>query len=52
MSDNISEPWGDTVLVEFDEHRIAWVRFNRPDKRKDNQWFVASSPVWVRAARR
>ena len=33
MSDNISEPWGDTVLVEFDEHRIAWVRFNRPDKR-------------------
>ena len=33
MSDNINEPWGDTVLVEFDEHRIAWVRFNRPDKR-------------------
>ncbi|QZS52435.1 p-hydroxycinnamoyl CoA hydratase/lyase [Rhodococcus opacus] len=33
MSDNINEPWGNTVLVEFDEHRIAWVRFNRPDKR-------------------
>ena len=27
------EPWGDTVLVEFDENRIAWVRFNRPEKR-------------------
>jgi trans-feruloyl-CoA hydratase/vanillin synthase len=27
------EPWGNTVLVEFDENRIAWVRFNRPEKR-------------------
>lgn len=27
------EPWGDTVTVDFDEHRIAWVQFNRPDKR-------------------
>lgn len=27
------EPWGDTVSVEFDEHRVAWVQFNRPDKR-------------------
>jgi trans-feruloyl-CoA hydratase/vanillin synthase len=26
------EPWGDTVLVEFDEG-IAWVTLNRPDKR-------------------
>ncbi|MFP5071957.1 p-hydroxycinnamoyl CoA hydratase/lyase [Pseudonocardia nantongensis] len=25
-------PWGDTVLVEFDEG-IAWVTLNRPDKR-------------------
>ncbi|MCY1159487.1 MAG: enoyl-CoA hydratase/aldolase, partial [Citricoccus sp.] len=29
----ITEPWGDTVTVEFDENKIAWVRFNRPDKR-------------------
>jgi trans-feruloyl-CoA hydratase/vanillin synthase len=28
-----TEPWGDTVTVEFDENKIAWVRFNRPDKR-------------------
>ncbi|MUL40048.1 p-hydroxycinnamoyl CoA hydratase/lyase [Streptomonospora sp. PA3] len=27
-----SPPWGDTVLVEFDEG-IAWVTLNRPDKR-------------------
>ena len=33
MSDTTTDPWGNTVLVEFDEHRIAWVRFNRPDKR-------------------
>jgi trans-feruloyl-CoA hydratase/vanillin synthase len=26
------EPWGNTVLVEFDEG-IAWVTMNRPDKR-------------------
>ena len=30
MSD-IHQPWGDTVLVEFDDG-IAWVYFNRPDK--------------------
>ena len=28
----MSEPWGDTVLVEFDEG-IAWVTLNRPAKR-------------------
>ena len=28
----LGEPWGDTVLVEFDEG-IAWVTLNRPDKR-------------------
>ena len=28
----MSEPWGETVLVEFDEG-IAWVTLNRPDKR-------------------
>lgn len=33
MADSVSEPWGDTVSVEFDEHRIAWVHFDRPDKR-------------------
>ncbi|WP_372341922.1 p-hydroxycinnamoyl CoA hydratase/lyase [Nocardia sp. CC227C] len=27
-----TEPWGDTVTVEFDEG-IAWVTLNRPDKR-------------------
>ncbi|WP_196803380.1 enoyl-CoA hydratase-related protein [Arthrobacter sp. 135MFCol5.1] len=27
------EPWGNTVLVEFDENRIAWVRFTPPKKR-------------------
>jgi trans-feruloyl-CoA hydratase/vanillin synthase len=27
-----TEPWGNTVLVEF-EDPIAWVYFNRPDKR-------------------
>ena len=27
-----SEPWGDNVLVEF-EDGIAWVKLNRPDKR-------------------
>ncbi len=27
-----NEPWGDTVQVEFEEG-IAWVYFNRPDKR-------------------
>lgn len=27
-----AEPWGDNVLVEFDEG-IAWVTLNRPDKR-------------------
>jgi trans-feruloyl-CoA hydratase/vanillin synthase len=27
-----AEPWGNTVLVEFDEG-IAWVSMNRPDKR-------------------
>ena len=27
-----TEPWGETVLVEFDEG-IAWVTLNRPDKR-------------------
>ena len=26
------EPWGKTVLVEFDEG-IAWVTLNRPEKR-------------------
>ncbi|GAA3751307.1 p-hydroxycinnamoyl CoA hydratase/lyase [Salinactinospora qingdaonensis] len=31
-SDDTSPPWGDTVLVEF-EDGIAWVRLNRPDKR-------------------
>jgi trans-feruloyl-CoA hydratase/vanillin synthase len=29
---NSNEPWGNTVLVEF-EGPIAWVYFNRPDKR-------------------
>ena len=28
----MNEPWGETVLVEFDEG-IAWVTLNRPDKR-------------------
>ena len=28
----MTEPWGNTVLVEFDEG-IAWVSLNRPDKR-------------------
>jgi feruloyl-CoA hydratase/lyase len=28
----LDEPWGNTVLVEFDEG-IAWVTLNRPDKR-------------------
>ena len=28
----MDQPWGDTVLVEFDEG-IAWVTLNRPDKR-------------------
>jgi trans-feruloyl-CoA hydratase/vanillin synthase len=27
-----AEPWGDNVLVEFEEG-IAWVTLNRPDKR-------------------
>ncbi|MET0872332.1 MAG: p-hydroxycinnamoyl CoA hydratase/lyase [Paeniglutamicibacter terrestris] len=27
------EPWGNTVRVEFDEDKIAWVHFNRPEKR-------------------
>lgn len=27
------EPWGNTVLVEFDENKIGWVSLNRPDKR-------------------
>jgi trans-feruloyl-CoA hydratase/vanillin synthase len=27
-----NEPWGDNVLVEF-ENRIAWVTLNRPEKR-------------------
>ncbi len=27
------EPWGSTVLVEFDDDGIAWVSLNRPDKR-------------------
>ncbi|HEX3788810.1 MAG TPA: p-hydroxycinnamoyl CoA hydratase/lyase [Pseudonocardiaceae bacterium] len=30
--DGVAGPWGDTVLVEFDEG-IAWVTLNRPDKR-------------------
>ncbi|HWC78375.1 MAG TPA: p-hydroxycinnamoyl CoA hydratase/lyase [Pseudonocardiaceae bacterium] len=30
--DQLAEPWGNTVLVEFDEG-IAWVTLNRPDKR-------------------
>lgn len=29
---DVAEPWGDTVLVEFDEG-IAWVTLNRPEKR-------------------
>lgn len=28
-----AQPWGATVLVEIDEHGIAWVSLNRPDKR-------------------
>ncbi|MGQ4618919.1 p-hydroxycinnamoyl CoA hydratase/lyase [Nocardia sp. R7R-8] len=32
-NDTDTEPWGNTVAVEFDEHRIAWVSLNRPDKR-------------------
>ncbi|WP_433563233.1 p-hydroxycinnamoyl CoA hydratase/lyase [Nocardia sp. CA-151230] len=28
----VTEPWGDTVTVEFDEG-IAWVSLNRPEKR-------------------
>ncbi|WP_253767905.1 p-hydroxycinnamoyl CoA hydratase/lyase [Goodfellowiella coeruleoviolacea] len=31
-ADRAREPWGNTVLVEFDEG-IAWVTLNRPDKR-------------------
>ncbi|ACU97657.1 p-hydroxycinnamoyl CoA hydratase/lyase [Saccharomonospora viridis] len=32
MGQSAEEPWGNTVLVEFDEG-IAWVSLNRPDKR-------------------
>jgi trans-feruloyl-CoA hydratase/vanillin synthase len=32
MAEGKSEPWGKTVLVEFDAG-IAWVSLNRPDKR-------------------
>ena len=27
------EPWGDTVLVEFEEDGVAVVTLNRPEKR-------------------
>lgn len=32
MSDTTKEPWGNDVLVEFQDG-IAWVKLNRPDKR-------------------
>ncbi|MBQ7804048.1 MULTISPECIES: p-hydroxycinnamoyl CoA hydratase/lyase [Rhodococcus] len=33
MSAESDQPWGETVRVEIDDNRIAWVYFNRPDKR-------------------
>ena len=32
MSTQAKEPWGKTVLVEF-EDGIAWVSLNRPEKK-------------------
>jgi feruloyl-CoA hydratase/lyase len=33
MTDDDRQPWGDTVLVEFEEDGVAVVTLNRPDKR-------------------